>query len=265
MIQKIFLYFKKHLLVENLKIENLDSPETNEKIKKIINENYLLKNYYIDCYKIIKSELLKENKIKSKILEIGSGGGFIKDILPNVITSEIIKLKDIDLLVDALNLPFENNSLDVILMINVLHHVKDSKKFFFESNRVLKKNGLILFIEPANTWFSRIIYKNFHHEDFDENAGWSLNKSGRLSSANQAIPYIIFERDKKIFNKTFPNLEIIKKYKFKPLHYLLSGGLTYEILFNKKLTKLLLLIEKILVPFNRFIGLFMFVKLKKTK
>ena len=31
-------------------------------------------------------------------------------------------------------------------------------------------------IEPANTWFSRIIYKNFHHEVFDESSDWYLKK-----------------------------------------------------------------------------------------
>ena len=70
-------------------------------------------------------------------------------------------------------------------------------------------------IEPANTWFSRIIYRNFHHEDFDENGGWHLKKNGgRLSNANQAIPYIIFERDLKIFKEKFPGFSLIKKHKF---------------------------------------------------
>jgi ubiquinone/menaquinone biosynthesis C-methylase UbiE len=174
-------------------------------------------------------------------------------------------MKDIDLVVDASKIPFDDNHLDAIVMMDVLHHVKNPEEFLKECKRVVKKNGLILLIEPANTWFSRIIYKNFHHEDFDENADWKLKKDGRLSSANQAIPYIIFERDKKIFNEKFPELtiEIIKK--FKPFHYLLSGGLTYKILFNRFFTSLFLIFEKILIPFNNYIGLFMLIRIKKNK
>ena len=141
------------------------------------------------------------------------------------------------------------------------------KNFFSECYRALKFDGQILFIELANTWFSRIIYKNFHHEDFDENSGWHLKKNGgRLSNANQAIPYIIFERDLKIFKEKFNGFSLIKKYKFKPIHYVLSGGFSYEPIFNNKLfLKIIRIIEFILSPFNNFLGLFMFIKIKKIQ
>ena len=84
--------------------------------------------------------------------------------------------------------------------------------------------------------------------------------------ANQAIPYIIFERDLKIFNNFFTNLSLVKIFKFKPLHYLLSGGLSYEPRINNNFLLLLIkFFEKILTPINNFIGLFMFIKIKKKK
>ena len=86
-----------------------------------------------------------------------------------MITSEIIELEGVDLTINAERLPFTDKSLDVIILLNVIHHITNSEKFLTECHRVLKYDGQILLIEPANTWFSRIIYKNFHHEDFDEN------------------------------------------------------------------------------------------------
>ena len=147
----------------------------------------------------------------------------------------------------------------------MIHHIPNPEKFLIECDRVLKKNGLILLIEPANTWLSKIIYKNFHHEDFDEKSSWFLKEGGRLSNANQAIPYIIFERDVKIFKEKFSNLNIVKEYKFKPIHYILSGGFSYKPIFNSEFFyKFINIVEIILYPINRFIGLFMFIKIRKN-
>ena len=265
MLKIVFNYIKKFVISKKKVNDELDSSTTNETNKVILNKNLILKNFYEDCYQIFKGEI--KNSDQLKILEIGSGAGFIKKFIPNVITSEIIQLKGVDLTIDAERLPFLNKSLDVIILLNVIHHIPNTEKFLSECYRALKCDGQLLLIEPANTWFSRIIYKNFHHEDFDENGGWCLKKKGgRLSNANQAIPYIIFERDLKIFKEKFNGFSLIKKYKFKPIHYVLSGGFSYEPIFNNKLfLKIIRIIEFILSPFNNFLGLFMFIKIKKIQ
>lgn len=264
MLKSVFKYIKKFIISKKKTYEEIDSSFTNETNRAILNKNLILRNFYIDCYKIFKKEINKSKKLK--ILEVGSGAGFIKEFIPNAITSEIIDLDGIDLTINGESLPFSKKSLDVIILLNVIHHISNSEKFLSECHRVLKHDGHILLIEPANTWFSRIIYKNFHHEDFDENAGWHLEKKGgRLSNANQAIPYIIFERDLKIFKEKFPDLSLTKKYKFKPIHYVLSGGFSYDPIFNNRFFyKIIKIIELILYPFNNFVGLFMFIKIKKN-
>lgn len=265
MLKSVLNFIKKFVFSKKKNHDELDSPTINETNKEILNKNLILKNFYKDCYQIFKGEI--ENYDQLKILEIGSGAGFIKKFIPNVITSEIIELEGVDLTINAERLPFTDKSLDVIILLNVIHHITNSEKFLKECHRVLKYDGQILLIEPANTWFSRIIYKNFHHEDFDENGGWNLTKNGgRLSNANQAIPYIIFERDLKIFKEKFNGFSLIKKYKFKPIHYVLSGGFSYEPIFNNKLfLKIIRIIEFILSLFNNFLGLFMFIKIKKIQ
>jgi len=265
MLKTVLNYIKKFLISKKKENDELDSSDTNETNKVILNKNLILKNFYKDCYKIFKGEIKDSDQLK--ILEIGSGAGFIKEFIPNAITSEIIQLEGVDLTINAERLPFSDKNLDVIILLNVLHHIPNPEKFLSECYRVLKYEGQILLIEPSNTWFSRIIYKNFHHEDFDENSGWHLKKNGgRLSNANQAIPYIIFERDSKIFKEKFNGFSLMKKYKFKPIHYVLSGGFSYEPIFNNKLfLKIIRFIEFFLYPFNNFLGLFMFIKIKKIK
>lgn len=81
---------------------------------------------------------------------------------------------------------------------------------------------------------NRIITKLCHpSEIFDPKIeGWTNNQvTGRLTGANMALPWIVFERDRKKFEKEFPKLRILKiKRDFFIISYFLSGGLTYRCL-----------------------------------
>lgn len=48
-------------------------------------------------------------------------------------------------------MPFQDKSVSAFMMIDVLHHIKDSRQFFKEMQRCLKPGGKIVMIEPANT------------------------------------------------------------------------------------------------------------------
>src|SRR3990172_115458 len=65
---------------------------------------------------------------KKNILEIGSGASPLKLFYPNVITSDIMPLEYLDHVLDAHEIadfsPIKNNTLDIITMTNVLHHVE---------------------------------------------------------------------------------------------------------------------------------------------
>ena len=81
-------------------------------------------------------------------------------------------------------------------------------------------------IEPGKSPFSRFIYKTFHHEDFDDKTDWTFPATGPLSGSNQALPFIVFTRDKEIFEKEFPLLEVEKLSLHSGLRYLVSGGVS---------------------------------------
>src|SRR5262249_8235725 len=155
-----------------------------------------------------------------------SGAGFMSEFVPRLITSDILSLPTIDRVFDACEtLPFENESLRAIAMVNVLHHLPSCKAFFSEAQRSLAPGGRLSLIEPWTTSWSAFVYRYLHHEPFDPNApDWSFASTGPLSGANQALPWIVFSRDRAMFEEQFPKLHIESIRPIMPIRYLLSGG-----------------------------------------
>jgi SAM-dependent methyltransferase len=240
--------------LKETKAEDLDAPDTTLQHREIILRKKFLKNLYIEWYRMLLQEVQDEN---GKIVEIGSGGGFLKNLDPRVITSDILPFPHCDLTFSGEQMPFTNSELSAILMIDVLHHIPDSCKFFLEAQRVLKPGGKIVMIEPANTPFSRFMFQKFHHENFDpESANWEFPTSGPLSGANGALPWIIFDRDYEKFKSEFPKLQLESIKLHTPFTYLVSGGLTFKSLLPGWMYRPFRWFEKAMSPLNKSIAMF---------
>ncbi len=211
---------------------------------------YFLKKTYLDFYGQFK--MLQPTG--TLFVELGSGDGFIKEVVGGAVTSDIQDF-GVDRVFNACKMPFEDGSVDVFFMLNVLHHILDSRAFFKEAVRCLRVGGKIIMIEPANTLWSRFIYKNFHHEDFDIRGGWGFKVNG-------AIPWIIFNRDRLVFEREFPALKIVSMHNHTPLRYLLSGGLTLPQLVPSFTYPLIEAIEYILRPLN--LGMFQTIEIENS-
>ena len=217
-------------LPEAKAIKNLDLPESTILHRAIIQKKPFLKNLYLDFYAAFHE--LIPNLSQITCVELGSGGGFIKDIFPTVITSDILNLPHIDQCFSGMAMPFKNKSIDAFIMIDVFHHIPNVFQFLQELARCLKPGGKAVMIEPANTCWSRFIFQNFHHEPFLPDAPWELPSSGPLSAANGALPYIVFKRDRAKFEKEFPGLKLEVFKSHTPFRYLISGGVSRSSFFH---------------------------------
>jgi SAM-dependent methyltransferase len=250
-------------LPETRNIKDLDDPATTLLHAEIVQKKPFLKQLYIDFYKEFQKGISEPEK--KVLVELGSGGGFIKEVIDNVITSDILELPNVDKVFSALEMPFEDSSVDAFFMFDVLHHIAEPGGFFREAIRCLKPAGKIVMIEPANTLWARFIYKNFHHELFDPEAQWGLEEIGPVSHGNGAMPWIIFSRDRQIFEKQFPQLRIVRIRNHTPLRYLLSGGLTLRQLVPSFTYPLIKAIEYIMSAINNLVGMFQTIELEKTE
>jgi len=244
-------------------IQDLDSPEATLLHRRIIQSKPFLKSLYGDFYQTLICEI--PDGASKLCVELGSGGGFIKEIYPQIVTSDLLPLEGVDRCFSVMEMPFEAGTVDAFLMIDVFHHIPDSELFLKEMNRCLKPGGRIVMIEPANTFWGRFIYQNFHHEPFDPEAGWKFEPGGPLSSANGALPWIIFSRDRKQFKTKFPSLEIKKFQAHTPLRYLISGGGSMKQLLPSFSYPVIKTLEWCAAPLNAFLGMFYFIVLQKNE
>ena len=200
----------------------VDDPRTTTLRRRIISEKPFLRALYQDWYGF----LLDKVPQGGRVLEIGSGAGFLKELMPELITSEIFPVPGVDLVADGCKLPFAAASLDGVVMTDVLHHIPDVSAFFYETARCVRPGGRIAMVEPWHTPWSGWVYRNLHPEPFEPDADWKLPASGPLSGANGALPWIVFQRDKSRFCSEFPQWKLRGITPIMPFSYLLSGGVS---------------------------------------
>jgi SAM-dependent methyltransferase len=203
---------------------DIDAPETTCLRRQIIREKVFLRRVYEEWYISLVREIPQG---EGAILEIGAGAGFLKELRPEVIASEYFFVPGIDVVLDGGALPFADGSLKAIIMTNVLHHLPQPGDFFREATRCLRPEGVVAMVEPWSSPWSRLIYTRLHHEPFRSNAQqWSFDATGPLSGANAALPWIVFGRDRALFEKSFPLLKLHSIEPLMPFRYLLSGGVS---------------------------------------
>ncbi|HEX5213178.1 MAG TPA: methyltransferase domain-containing protein [Pseudolabrys sp.] len=166
-------------------------------------------------------------------IELGTGAGFFKSMRPGLVTSDIRKGLNIDLVLDAQNMALPEASVRCIYAINVFHHLPDPDLFFAELCRVVRPGGGCILIEPHGGLGSALLHRYLHSDEiFDAAApNWkTANIRGPLSGANQALAHIVFERDLNQFNARYGDrIEITYRgYCLNALRYLCSGGLNFR-------------------------------------
>ena len=211
-------------VIRTQRILGLDDPLTTDRRAGIISGNSFLRQIYDEWYSLL-AERIPDGP--GCILEVGSGGGFLRRHVPEAITSEIMPCRGVQLVLDAARLPFGRAGLRAIVMVDVLHHIPDVRPFFDDASQCLRPGGVMVMVEPWVSTWSRFVFSTLHHEPFRPEAeSWAFPSSGPLSGANGALPWIVFERDRSRFEAAWPSLHVHGVTPIMPFRYLVSGGVS---------------------------------------
>lgn len=254
-------WLKNKLYLPEVANLSLDDPALTAKHREVIKKKAFLRRIYIEWYNLLASTLPSG---PGDVLEIGSGGGFMREFLPDLVTSDVIPCTGVDMLMDACrHWPFEKKQLKAVLMVDVLHHLPEVNGFFREAEKAVKNSGIIAMIEPWVTPWSRLIYSHLHHEPFvPSTQDWTFPSKGPLSGANSALPWIIFYRDRKLLERKFPSFDVTSITPLMPFSYLFSGGVSMRGLFPQNSYKKVRQVEK-WTGLDRRAGMFALIILRR--
>jgi len=154
-----------------------------------------------------------------KKLNIGCG----KDIKPGFVNIDIIKLPDVDKIVNLNKYPwpFKDNEFDYVFCASVLEHLEDIVKALEEIHRICKNNAIVDIIVPhfsSMGAFKDPTHKHFFtyysFDYFTEDGGYNFYSKARFKILKRKIIYgktfFLFEWIANIFPKAHEI--ILRKY-----------------------------------------------------
>jgi len=163
----------------------------------------------------LKNNLTEEIEDESFILDIGGYDGFVSHNLKKLLPGLQITVLDLDkkglqtakerglntLCASGLELPVKDNSIDVILFLSVIEHVREDDKLIKEISRVLKTGKKLILTTPGQRGVSFPFLSRRKNEMLQKNwghvrNGYSLEELKKLLKGAD----LIIEKTYKYFN-----------------------------------------------------------------
>jgi SAM-dependent methyltransferase len=246
---------RKLLAAPELASVDIDSATRLDSHRAILKRKVMLKEVFQELHRVFLS-LDKQYFMETggSRIELGAGVSPIRDTDPAVVATDVVAAPDLDRVLDAQAMDLPANSVHAFYGQHCFHHFPDPAKFFEEVIRVVKPGGGFILIEPYHGPIASLVFKRlFATEGFDkEMPGWNVPMGGPMNGANQALSYIVFTRDRDLFSRRYPSLEIVHQAPVTNyVRYLVSGGLNFRQLAPNASIPLLKLLESVLSPLRR--------------
>jgi SAM-dependent methyltransferase len=247
---------------------DVDSDDRVELHRRILGEKKMIRQVFEEIYRLCTDLDERYFTGAGRRVELGAGASLMKEFIADIVVTDIKPARHLDLVLDALDMPFPDGSVRAFYGLECFHHLSRPEDFFRELSRTLAPGGGCILIEPYHGPVARRLYTRlFDSEGFDpEQKEWSApeKEMGPMRGANQALSYVVFTRDRRIFDARYPDMKLVVERPLNNyLRYLASGGLNFRPLLPAALAPLLKLGELALAPVNRIFALHHVIVLRK--
>jgi len=186
----------------------------------------LLKIIYHDFHHKI-AECLSELD-SPLVVELGSGIGNIKDIIPHALRTDLFPNPWLDQTENAYQLSFKDETVSDLILFDVFHHLRYPGTALEEFHRVLRPGGRVLIFDPFISLLGLFVYGALHHEpinwrqtiDWNAPIGWDSKQTDYYAAQGNATR-VFFGR---LTSTLFKDWTIITRRRFSALSYVASGG-----------------------------------------
>jgi SAM-dependent methyltransferase len=122
----------------------------------------VLQRAYRDFHRRIAAYV--DPRVPGKIVELGSGIGNIRDIIPTAIRTDLFANPWIDQVENAYALTFADGAVSHLILFDVFHHLQHPQTALRECRRVLAPKGRVIILDPYVSVTGRLVYGPMHHE-----------------------------------------------------------------------------------------------------
>ena len=122
----------------------------------------VLRKLYEDFHQRIQQAC--RHDIDGPTVEIGSGLGQIKNVIPDCITTDVLPNPWLDQTENAYRLSFSDASVANLILFDVWHHLRYPGTALQEFQRALAPGGRLLIFDPCMSLLGLLVYGVFHHE-----------------------------------------------------------------------------------------------------
>ena len=201
-------------------------------------------------------------------VELGSGMGNIKEVLPDCITTDLFPNPWLDRVENAYALNFPDHSVARLILFDVWHHLQYPGAALREFRRVLAPGGAVVLFEPAMGLLGRAVYGLFHHEPLGlgQPIAWDIpenfDPTQQTYYAAQGNCWRLTRDFMRRPPATVAGWQIPRVQYYPALPYLLSGGFRGPQLFPDRALPILQTLDKLLRPFPALTAARMLVVLR---
>ncbi len=227
----------------------------------------MLRKVYHDFYRKIAARI--NPAVPGPVVELGSGMGRIKDIIPACVTTDLFANPWLDRQENCYQLSFADGEVSHLILFDVWHHLRYPGTALREFQRVLAPGGRVILCEPAASWVGRLVYHYFHHEPvalrepftWEAAPGFAASDADYYAAQSAASRIFWWGEDR----ARLANWNLREVLPLSSFSYFASGGFSGPQLGGPLLHGLMRVVDAVTAPFPRAFAARLIVVLEKPR